>query len=242
MTRTLAPWQRHLAAIAVGTASTYGFWLARSQWDPEMRLWKAVGDGSLVLLLVTVAIGPLARLWTPARRTLPWRRETGIWFTVLALAHTLLILDGWTRWSLDRFLGFEFVEQLGRQARMEPGFGLANVLGLVAVVWAIVLAATSSDRAMRWLGGASWRWLHTATYVVFYLVVIHAGYFLFLHYTESFHRRAPGPDAFRIPFLVASVGVVGLQMAAFVRTVRRRRPAATERDRTSARRVDAPAG
>lgn len=198
------------------------FWWSRPQWDPEMRLWKAVGDASLVLLVVTLAVGPLARLWRGARPALPWRRETGIWFAVLAAVHTLLILNGWARWSVERFLGYEFIAELGRSARMEPGFGLSNLVGLVALVWALLLAATSSDRALRRLGPSSWKWLHNGAHVVFYLVVLHVGYFLFLHYTASFHRAVPDPDWFRLPFVVLALAVVALQAAAFRQTVRRR--------------------
>ena len=115
--------RRHLAVMGVGGALVWLFWASRSSWDPEMRLWKAVGDGALILLLVTVALGPLGRLSRPVRRWLPWRRETGIWFGLLATSHALLILNGWARWSLERLFGYEFIPQLGRTARMEPGFG-----------------------------------------------------------------------------------------------------------------------
>ena len=68
----------------------------------------------------------------------------------------MLIANGWARWSLRRFLGYEFIPELGREARIEPGFGLANLVGSVALLLALVLAATSSDRALRWLGRPAW--------------------------------------------------------------------------------------
>ena len=209
------------------------FWASRPQWDPEMRLWKSVGDGALILLLATLAIGPLAKLWRPAGRAIPWRREAGIWFAVLAAVHAILILNGWARWSLSRLFGFEFVAQLGREARMEPGFGLANLLGIVALMWGLALAATSTDAAVRGLGPASWKWRHSAAQVVFYLVLLHVGYFLFLHYTLSFHRIPPEPDWFRVPFVLLGLTVVGLQMAAFIHTVRRRKTARSRSPRSS---------
>jgi hypothetical protein len=52
-----------------------------------------------------------------------------------------------------------------------------------------------------------------------------------MHYTMSFHRQVPDdPNWFRIPFLLLALGLVGLQAAAFLVTLRRRRrgrPAAT---------------
>ena len=157
---------RHGATLAATALLLLGFWASRPEWSPEMRLWKAVGDAAVVLLLVSLAIGPLARLWRPAGRLVPWRRQVGIWAAVVALTHSLLVIDGWARWSVRRFLGFEFIPQLGREARLEPGFGLANLVGLVALIWLLVLLATSSDRALRSLGPAAWKWLHQGSYVV----------------------------------------------------------------------------
>ncbi len=215
---------RHGAVVVAAAAIFAVFWFSRPEWSAEMRLWRAVGDASLVLLLVALAVGPLARIWGAAECLMSWRRETGIWFLVLALAHTLLVFDGWFRWDLLRMLGYEFIPQLGRIARIEPGFGLSNLVGLVALVLCLPLAATSGDRAIDRLGGSAWRWLHSGAYAVFYLSVLHTAYFLFMHYTESFHRQVPAdPNWFRETFLVVSLAIPTLQTVAFVRTVRGRR-------------------
>ncbi len=59
---------------------------------------------------------------------------------------------------------------------------------------------------------------------MFYLSVLHTAYFLFMHYTESFHRSVPAdPNWFRETFLVMALAIPALQIAAFTRTVRRRR-------------------
>src|SRR3546814_17349093 len=60
------------------------------------------------------------------------------------------------------------------------------------------LLATSSDRAVRRLGPAVWSWIQGFAHVVFYLVVLHAAYFLSMHYTLSFHRAIPEPNWFRL--------------------------------------------
>jgi methionine sulfoxide reductase heme-binding subunit len=188
-----------------------------------MRTWRAFGDAAAVLLFASLALGPLARLWQPATQVLRWRRELGVWFAITALVHSFLILEGWVDWDLGRLMGYEFIPQLGRTARLEPGFGLANLLGLVALAWALVLAATSSNRAVRALGPAAWKWLHHSAYVIFYLVVLHAAYYLFIHYTESFHRGVPPPNWFRWPLLLMGLTIAILQLLAFTRTVHRRR-------------------
>lgn len=220
--------RRHLAVAVVTALLVAAFWRSRMEWSPEMRLWKAVGDAAVVLLFASLAIGPAAKLWRSAARVLPWRRQVGIWAGITASVHAVLIIDGWAQWSVRRFLGFEFIPQLGREARLEPGFGLANLVGLVALGWMLMLLATSSDRAVRLLGPPAWKWVHTGAHVVFYLVVLHTTYFLFLHYTISFHR-APAPENwFRFPLLGLAAGVIALQWTAFMRTVRRRRSRSTE--------------
>ena len=217
---------RHVVVGALAAALVWAFWGTRPQWDPEMRLWKAVGDAGFVLLTVTLAVGPLGRLWPAVRRAMTWRRQVGTWFGLTIILHAFLVLKGWARWDLERFLGYEFIPQLGTTARLEPGFGLANILGVVGLFWTLVLLATSSDRAARALGGQAWKFLHTSAYVIFWVAIVHVSYFMFIHYTASFHRAVPPPDWFRWPFLGLAGTVVALQAAAFAKTTlaaRRRR-------------------
>lgn len=210
-------WLRHVA-VALSSAALVGlFWSLRPDWVPEMRLWKAVGDSSYVLLITALAIGPLGKLLPSTRRLGRWRRQLGIWFAITATIHAALILHGWARWSLRSFLGYEFVPQLGREARMEPGFGLANAIGVAALLLALLLAATSSDRALRRLGRSAWAWLHRLSQTVLVLALLHGGYFLFIHFTESFHKQVPDLDWFRFPFIAAGFGVLTLQAIAFTR-------------------------
>ena len=216
---------RHLLVGLIAVGLALPFWYGRLDWDPEMRFWRAVGDSSFLLLFFTMIIGPLAKHWSAAGRFVPWRRETGIWFGLMAFLHTFLVWEGWARWDIWRFLGYEFIPELGRLARLEPGFGLSNVIGMVAIVLTLALVATSSTKAVNFLGASAWKWLQYGSYTVFYLVVIHTVYFLFIHYTVSFHRPVPeNPNWFRYPFLILSLIVPALQMSAFIKTVRQRQP------------------
>ena len=217
----MAVW-KNIGVGLLAVAVAYGFWLGRPQWDPEMRLWRAVGDSSLMLLFAVLALGPLVRLYPGAVKLLSYRRELGVWFGWLAIVHTLLVLKGWARWDALRFLGYEYVPQLGRLVRLEPGFGLANLLGFVAVLITLVLMATSTNWAMRRLGGGAWKVLQMSAHTVFYLTVLHTAYFLFMHYTASFHRTVPeSPNGFRFWFLALSGLVVLLQAAAYLKVTKR---------------------
>lgn len=214
-------WIRHVVVAATATGLVAIFWAARSNWVAEMRLWKAMGDAAYVLLLAALTLGPLAKLVPSTRPWLRWRRQIGIWFALTATVHGVLIINGWARWSLRRFLGYEFVPQLGREARLEPGFGLANLLGVTALILALILAATSSDAAMRLLGRPAWTWLHRLSETILVLSLLHGSYFLFIHFTESFHKEPlANLDWFRLPFLVAGLSVLTLQAVTFTLTSR----------------------
>lgn len=215
---------KHLIAVLLAGLLIYLFLASRPQWSLEHRIWRATGDASLILLYLALLAGPLARFWPKvAAPLLRYRRELGIWSGLLALLHTILILDGWVRWDAMRFLGYEFVPELGRLARMEPGFGLSNLIGLVALAITLMLVATSSDWAVRKLGASAWKFVQYSSYTVFYLSALHSAYFLFMQFTQSFHRAVPGFNWFRFPFLVLTMILVGFQIAAFVKSVNNER-------------------
>ena len=223
----------HLLVGVIAILLALPFWYGRLDWDPEMRFWRAIGDSSFLLLIFTLSIGPLAKLWPTAGRLTPWRRETGIWFGLMASLHALLVWHGWARWDIWRFLGYEFIPELDRLVRLEPGFGLANLVGMVALIFTLVLVATSSARAVDYLGASAWKWLHHSSYIVFYLVILHVAYYLFIHYTVSFHRRVPEPNWFRYPFLILALLVPTLQALAFIKTVKQRRLSVRPKNRAN---------
>jgi sulfoxide reductase heme-binding subunit YedZ len=84
---------RHLIIGIIAIILALPFWYGRLDWDSEMRFWRAVGDSSFLLLFFTMIIGPLAKIWLPAGKLVPWRRETGIWFGLIS---TLSISGGVT--------------------------------------------------------------------------------------------------------------------------------------------------
>ena len=212
---------RHIIVGSAATMMFIGFWFSRLDWDPEMRFWRAVGDSGWMLFWFSLVVGPLARVWTPGKHFVLWRREAGIWFGLIITLHVFFVLNGWVRWDVMRFFGYEWFPQVQRYARVEPGFGLANMVGMLAFIWTLLLAATSTDRAVKRLGSAAWKWLHQGAYIVFYLTVAHVLYFLFIHYTISFHRSVPpNPNWFRYPFLILSATIPILQGLAFLKSVR----------------------
>ncbi len=220
---------RHIAVVVLGVVLTYLFLVSRGQWS-DMHKWnRAVGDASLVLVAMSMAIGPLSRLFAGARRLMPWRRELGIYGVLLAFAHAIIIVFGWVQLDFMRLFGFEFHPQLQRYVMFQQGFGLANILGIFALGYAAVLALTSNNFSQRFLGASVWKYVQQGTYVLWWLIVLHTGYFLFMHF-QDFDRPVPEPNWAQWPFVWLVVLVSALQLAATVRTWRMknsRNPAAT---------------
>ncbi len=220
---------RHFGVAIAGILLVTMVWQVNSTWSPDMRLWKSFGGGSFFLLWFALFIGPAARVWQPLQRLVSFRREAGVWFFLIALVHGYLILDGWVRWSVWEFFGYQFIPDTEMYMRVEAGFGLANLAGFVALTFALILAATSFDRAVNFLGVSSWKWLHSFSYVVFYLSAIHVLYFAFIHYTPSLLRAVLGqptnyPDnPLKFYYLAAFLSVLLVQIIAFILTVRKQR-------------------
>src|SRR3989344_9313632 len=82
---------RHLLTGLIAVLLAYIFWLSRPELSFDVRVWRALGNTAFSFLFVTLAIGPWAKLWKPALRLVPWRRETGIWFAVLAFSHFIRV-------------------------------------------------------------------------------------------------------------------------------------------------------
>lgn len=185
---------RHALVGTLAVFVVYLFWLSRPSLFYDVRLWRALGDSAISFLFVALSIGPLSKLWARAQRLVSWRREVGIWFALLALTHFVRVVN---------------------YALSEPGIALPRLMGLIALGWALVLAATSSDRAVNFLTVSSWKWLHHGAYIIFYLAALHASYFLFMRYPEE--------NWFRYPFLLMALTVLILQTSAFIKTVIKQR-------------------
>lgn len=185
---------RHLLVGSLAITIVYLFWLTRPELSSDVRLWRALGDSTFSFLFIVLSIGPLAKLWGRAQGLVPWRREFGIWFAFLALTHFIRVFN---------------------YALAEPGIALPRLLGLIALAWALVLASTSSDRAVNFLTVSSWKWLHHGAYIIFYLASLHASYFLFMRYPEE--------NWFRYPFSIMVFIVLLLQASAFIKVVTKQR-------------------
>lgn len=213
--------RRHILAVCLAGAFVVLFSQVHGQWSAMHKWNRAVGDASLVLVALSFGLGPLARIFRPVSRVISIRREMGIYACVLAIAHTIIILVGWVEFDLMRLFGFEWHTELQIYVMFQHGFGLANAIGIAALALVMLLAATSSDFAMRNLGTAGWKFIQMGVLPLWWLTVAHVAYFLFAHFL-SFHRDTPDPNPLQMPFAGLVLAVLILRIAAYVLTVRTR--------------------
>ncbi|MFT7183851.1 MAG: sulfoxide reductase heme-binding subunit YedZ [Oceanicoccus sp.] len=163
---------------------------------------------SFLLLFATMCIGPIVKLKSPKKGTPPlmhpwtWRGELGIWFTITAFMHFLVL-------AFDRPIT-SFIEVGG------GGYALANLLGAIALFWALILSATSCSKAIRMLGFSSWKWVQSFAYLIFYLSSCHYIYFQFF----STYGDNPGPNWFGYVAMTMTLLVILLEFAAFFSVIK----------------------
>ena len=127
--------------------------------NPAEFLSRATGDWTLRFLCLTLAITPLRQFlgWPELAR---FRRMLGLLTYFYALLH--LLCYSW----LD--MGFDWADTV-RDIIKRPFIWL----GFGAFVLLTLLAATSLNRAVRWLGSKRWQRLHQSVYVVAALSLLH---------------------------------------------------------------------
>lgn len=127
--------------------------------NPLEFITRNTGDWTLYFLCITLAI-------TPARKLLQWhwlirlRRMLGLFSFFYAACHFLTFL-----W-FDHF--FEF-EEMWRDVIKRPFI----TVGFIAFMLLIPLALSSSNWAIRKIGGKNWQWLHRVVYLIVPLGVLH---------------------------------------------------------------------
>ncbi len=127
--------------------------------NPAEALIRQTGDWSLRALCLALAVTPL-RVITGQVALMRFRRMIGVNVFVYALAH--LLCYAW----LD--MGFEWVD-VARDIAKRPFI----LVGFLALVMLAAMAATSFNRAVRWLGPKRWQGLHRLVYAVAALAVLH---------------------------------------------------------------------
>lgn len=127
--------------------------------NPAETLIRSSGDWTLRALCLALAVTPL-RVMTGTPALARFRRMLGLFVYFYAVLH--LMAYAW----LD--MGFdwpEIVYDIGKRPFI--------LVGTLAIVLLTLLAATSFNRAIRWLGAKRWQALHRIVYAVAGLALLH---------------------------------------------------------------------
>jgi sulfoxide reductase heme-binding subunit YedZ len=127
--------------------------------NPAEALIRSTGEWSLRFLCLTLAVTPLRR-WTGWQALAPLRRVLGLHTFFYAALHFMCY--GWLDMGMD--LGAIVTDVIRRP------FILVGTLALLALV---PLAATSFNRAIRTLGARRWQRLHRTVYAIAGLALLH---------------------------------------------------------------------
>ncbi len=188
----------HVPLLAVSAFSVVCIYVTRPYRDVWMKASFATAYPALILLLATLAIGPLHVLW---RRKNPismdLRRDVGIWAGILAVVHTVIGQNVHLRGRPWLYYVYQHWRRHVVPLRHDV-FGLANYTGMLCTLLIVALLATSNDYSLRWLGTRSWKQLQRWNYAAFGLVAIHA-----LAYEEGIEHQ-------KLPFVVTTVASLAL--------------------------------
>ena len=127
--------------------------------NPAEHLIRSTGDWTLRILCLTLCITPL-RVQFSWPELAKFRRSLGLLTFFYAFTHALCysLFDMGLAWD-------DIANDIVKRPFILVGFTAAVLMSL--------LAATSFNRAIRWLGAARWRRLHQAVYAIALLAILH---------------------------------------------------------------------
>nr|WP_216842411.1 protein-methionine-sulfoxide reductase heme-binding subunit MsrQ [Acidovorax sp. SRB_14] len=127
--------------------------------NPAEALIRSLGDWTLRFLCIVLAVTPL-RVLTATPSLARFRRMLGLFVFFYATLH--LLSYAWFDMGLDW-------GDIARDIAKRPFI----LVGSTALLLLSLLAATSFNRAIRWLGAPRWRALHRLVYAVAGLAILH---------------------------------------------------------------------
>ena len=126
--------------------------------DPVKQLALLTGERGFQFLLFSLAISPVARLFT-APLLMQWRRPAGLWAFCFLTLHALVFAQGYIGWSW-----VILVEELIERPYITVG----------ALAWLLLVPLVlTSTRRSRLRLGRYWDVLHRAVYIVAVLGCVH---------------------------------------------------------------------
>lgn len=164
----------HLPLLLVSTMSVVVLYATRPYKDVLTKASFATAYPALVLLALTLLIGPWNLI---AGRKMPvssdWRRDVGIWAGILTVIHVAVGQNVHLRGR--PWLYYVYASHAkGLHGLRHDLFGFNNFTGLAGVLIVLVLLVTSNDWSLRRMGTPQWKQLQRANYVCFAVSAAHA--------------------------------------------------------------------
>lgn len=138
------------------------FWAALTDQlgaNPAEALIRSLGDWSLRFLVLVLLVTPL-RIWAGWPALARLRRMLGLFMFFYASLHLLAYA-----WFDQEFDGAAVVDDVIKRPFI--------LVGMLSWLLLLPLAATSFNRAIRWLGVQRWQALHRNVYLVACLAILH---------------------------------------------------------------------
>lgn len=164
---------KHHSALLVGSTLLLTAFVVAIPGDDKKYLWSmATGYTSIILLAVTLIVGPLNIIRgrnNPVSTDL--RRDIGIWCGLIGIAHVIV---GIQVHMGNIWLYFvKAVDGADKYVLRNDLFGFANYTGLLAGVVLLLLLLLSNDLSLRILKTKTWKNLQRWTYGGFVLILAH---------------------------------------------------------------------
>ncbi len=151
--------------------------------DPVNYITHSTGDWALWMLLASLTITPLRRLWAGLSWTIRLRRMIGLYAFFYASLHLLtyvLLFSGYDvpaavaglraghlsqPWTQLKMIWPTMLDDLKKRKFIQVGLGAWTIL--------LVLAVTSPQRVLRAMGGKNWARVHRLVYLAGVLACVH---------------------------------------------------------------------
>jgi len=172
-------WRHHLPLALLSAATIGVLYVTRPYPDVITRLSFSTAWPALVLLTVTLLIGPWRSLrGRPPTLSVDLRRDIGIWGGIVGVTHAIIGQCVHLRGRPWLYYVYEKTQEHLVPLRHDM-FGFSNDTGLVAGLMLLALLVTSNDASLRKMGQPSWKSLQRWNYVCFGLTVLHTfGYLI----------------------------------------------------------------
>jgi nitrite reductase/ring-hydroxylating ferredoxin subunit/DMSO/TMAO reductase YedYZ heme-binding membrane subunit len=145
-------------------------WPADGAVDPEIQDMRAFGSCAFLMLTIILCIGPLARLDSRFLPLLYNRRHFGVMTCAVALVHGGFVIDWYhNHGKIGPFLSLLVSNERYLSFAQFP----FELLGILALVVLLVMAATSHDLWLAILTPPVWKAIHMLVYLAYGLLIMH---------------------------------------------------------------------